>query len=442
MKKDIMKSKDMGEIFCLFREFPSKITSWKFLSDAAKKYKLTQASVEIKRCYFTEIVYKEYEELHRKKDADVSLRNSIEGLKTKFLKKFHLFEGLMKIKGQWESSKGNSDNFEEEVVSTNECDTDWPICLYDFLYKDKIKDHFTFRSQELNIVDDYFGDGSWNNIQVKSDFEEQFLNHDIPFENLLIERNRHIWEWDNLEAKFKVLFSNKINEFFLSVIHLVSDDPFDELIDNNEKIEGFLEIWSELIERHNLKLIYWGRRALYHRGTKDSPRFFNEFNKIEDINENEEVEASKTSEKLLNTTKGRKNQRSISSNYRVQNLLDTNKKRLMGLCISKKMRSYRRSQSAKESQLLYDNLINPSDYNKVYSSPLIQDKRLNSFKQNQPRKIMSLAQFARIEERFNSHKRRKKHIQEQREIKAKGNLGLEVDKIKIESENMMLENWK
>lgn len=192
MKKDIMKSKDMGDIFCLFREFPTKITSWKSLSDAAKKYKLTHASVEIKRCYFTEIVYKEYEELHRKKDADVSLRDSIEGLKTKFLKKFHLFEGLMKIKGHSDSIKVNIDNFEEEVVSTNECDTDWPICLYDFLYKDKIKDHFTFRTQELTIVDDYFGDGNGDNIKVSSNIEEPFINHDIAFENLLIERNRHI----------------------------------------------------------------------------------------------------------------------------------------------------------------------------------------------------------------------------------------------------------
>ena len=439
MKKELMKSKDMGDLFWLFREFPSKITSWKVLSDAAKKYKLTQASVEIKRRYFTEIVYKEYEELHRKKDADVSLRNSIEGLKTKFLKKFHLFEGLMKTRG--EGNKGSLENFEEEVVSLNEWDTDWPICLYDFLYKDKIKDHFTFRSQEINIVDDYFGDGKGGKSKVVPNNEEQFSNNDIIFEELLIERNRHICECDNLEEKFKVLFGKKINEFFLSVIHLVADDPFDELIDNNEKIEGFLEIWSELVDRHNLNLMYSGRKAVYQKGPKESPNFFDEFVKMEEINENDYSEDSKIIEKSLSTGKGGKNQRNISSSYRVQNLLDASKKRLMGLSISKKMRSFRRSQSVKENDSVAEFIVK-SDYNDIYALPGSNDKRLNSFKRNQHRKIMSLAQFTRIEERFNFNKRKRKQIQEQREAKTKANIGLDVDKIKIESENMMLENWK
>lgn len=57
-----------------------------------------------------------------------------------------------------------------------------------------------------------------------------------------------------MEAKFKALFNSEINEFLLSVIHLSCDDPFDELIDNTEKVRGFIDICTELVERHNLKV--------------------------------------------------------------------------------------------------------------------------------------------------------------------------------------------
>ena len=158
---------------------------------------------------------------------------------------------------------------------------------------------------------------------------------------------------------------------------------------------------------------------------------------MEEVNRIDEV--PKLNDKQLSNGKGGKNQRNISSSYRVQNLLDVNKKRLMGLNITQKMRSYRKSQSVKENDSVSDFTLK-SEYNEIYKSPVSQVKRSTSFRRNQHRKIMSLAQFTRIEERFNFNKRKRKQIQEQREAKSKVNLGLDVDKIKIESDSMMIEN--
>ena len=144
MRKDILKWSDLGEVYLLFKDISTKITDISQLTVYAKRYKITNNSIQMKRGYFREIVMAEYEELHRKRDDNVVRRNSIKGLKSKFLKKFHLFDGLMKTRGQAAKNSSVLDEFEEEVVGANEWNSEWPICLYDFLYKDKIKDHFFF----------------------------------------------------------------------------------------------------------------------------------------------------------------------------------------------------------------------------------------------------------------------------------------------------------
>lgn len=298
LQKEILATKDMGMMFELFRSIPETITDWKKLSAAAKKHKINYEVIKAKRRYLRPIVTQEFEEQHRKKDNDISLRNSIGAIKVKFLNKFPLFNGLMKQWGQGEINKGAIENYEEEIVNCHECNVKWPICLYDFLYKERLRDHFAYRTQNINIEEDYFGDGKGSNIKAKTDSEATFPMSNLDYDDLLIERNGHIWEYDNLEGKFKALFRNQINEFFLSVVHLSSDDPFDELIDNNDKIRGFIEICSELVDRHNLKWTYDSRKAIYLKpGEKHEPTFLDEINKLEDIDSDEEC-SQKQSRKL------------------------------------------------------------------------------------------------------------------------------------------------
>jgi hypothetical protein len=161
----------------------------------------------------------------------------------------------MKRRGHSNGKSSILENFEEEVVNVSKWNTNWPICLYDFLYRDRKNSHFALRSQQIQVVDDYFGDETGEHTLAKTNSEVSFQPYNLSFEDLLIERNVHICQLWNLEEKFKVLFGQEINEFFLSVIHLISDDPFDELTDNSEKIQGFIEIWIDLISRHNLSPI-------------------------------------------------------------------------------------------------------------------------------------------------------------------------------------------
>lgn len=196
MKKQIMRTKDIAVIFELFREFPGTITDWNAFSAAADKHKIPFSTIKVQRRYFRPIVFDQFEEQHRKKDSDITLKNSIAGIKIKFLNKFLLFIGLMKQKGQGNVTVEDMKNYEDEIVQENDCDPNWPICLYDFLYKDKNKMHFALRTQTINIVEDYFGDEQGENAIINSGAAsiESILydNTRNLFNNLLIERNQHI----------------------------------------------------------------------------------------------------------------------------------------------------------------------------------------------------------------------------------------------------------
>jgi hypothetical protein len=174
------------------------------------------------------------------------------------MNKFFLYTGLMKQRGQGRTNVENMKNYEDDIVMNNCCDTNWPICLYEFLYRDKVKQHFALRTKEINIVEDYFGDENNKNQIIKSSSAsvENILYNSTrdQYDNLLIERNNHICYIDDLEPKFKALYKEKVLEFFLSVLHFSADDPFDELIENRDKIRGFIDICSGLVSEHNLDI--------------------------------------------------------------------------------------------------------------------------------------------------------------------------------------------
>lgn len=127
MKKKILGTKDIGILFMMLRSLPEYINDWKVLSNSAKKYKLTWDVVKHRRAYLRPIVYEEYEEQHRKKSSDFNIRNSLDALKSKFLKKFHLFNGILKQRGLGEKKGSILTNFEEEVVNVSDCNLHWPI---------------------------------------------------------------------------------------------------------------------------------------------------------------------------------------------------------------------------------------------------------------------------------------------------------------------------
>jgi len=78
--------------------------------------------------------------------------------KLKFLNKFYLYNGLHKYSDNDELVKKPLDQFEQEVMQMFDCNPEWPICLYDFTYKNRIPEYLAFRVREApKIINDYFG---------------------------------------------------------------------------------------------------------------------------------------------------------------------------------------------------------------------------------------------------------------------------------------------
>ena len=207
MKKHILAAKDYGVLFELFRTFPMTITNWKKLSTVAKKHKTTWDIIKLKRSILAQEVYQEYEEQHREKASHFKRKNSAGTVKVEFLSKFNQ---LMKLKGFEEMDNPTFDSCMEDLVNSNK--------TYRNGANSRIKEHFAFRCSSIPIVDDYFGDGSGEFIQAKTNSELSFQNTNLHFDDLLIERNSQMSEIATLETKFKALPDQRIDDFFHNLI--------------------------------------------------------------------------------------------------------------------------------------------------------------------------------------------------------------------------------
>ena len=72
-----------------------------------------------------------------------------------FLSQYSLFSGL-KLSSQDIQQTGDREN---DIMKIFRCDPEWPICLYDYAYKNKIPSYFCFRVKaQLTslLIKDYF----------------------------------------------------------------------------------------------------------------------------------------------------------------------------------------------------------------------------------------------------------------------------------------------
>ena len=111
----------------------------------------------------------------------------------KFLNQFYLFNGLSKYYDHIVklSNKGiiideetlkeakrclailnsNLDNREGELMKVYNCNPEWPICLYDFTYKNKSNEYQTMKCRKKlssYIVEDYIGINPKNKVLLES----------------------------------------------------------------------------------------------------------------------------------------------------------------------------------------------------------------------------------------------------------------------------------
>ena len=114
----------------------------------------------------------------------------------------------------------------------NNCNLDWPLCIYDNEYRYKYIDYFVFKSlDQPNLINDYFF-SQCNNI-----FDDKIndnLNSKDIFRNLLIERRNHFCEikTNNL-SKSNSIFDNS------------------EVQEENNFIKGYNNIQNELNNFYN-----------------------------------------------------------------------------------------------------------------------------------------------------------------------------------------------
>lgn len=73
----------------------------------------------------------------------------------KFLSKFYLYSGLAKQKIDLDKT---FDITKAEAVEALKCDKNWPVCLFDFTYKNKVPEFFVFKAERstYNIFDNHF----------------------------------------------------------------------------------------------------------------------------------------------------------------------------------------------------------------------------------------------------------------------------------------------
>jgi len=105
------------------------------------------------------------------------------------------------------------------------CDVQWPLCLFDFTYKNRIPQFLCFRASNDPpvIIEDYFYCKSGNSSQSSS--PERLKQSNVyksvrssmapTYEGILIERGNHMCcQSMNFVENFKVLFDQGDNDLF------------------------------------------------------------------------------------------------------------------------------------------------------------------------------------------------------------------------------------
>lgn len=81
--------------------------------------------------------------------------------------------------------------------------------------------------------------------------KKTYLSCDANDNNeVLIERNMHIWDIENLETKFKLLYFHKNSEFFINALQNLYQDIGD--MSYQTKNKEFIAWWNLLVERYHL----------------------------------------------------------------------------------------------------------------------------------------------------------------------------------------------
>ena len=157
IKDRIMQATEFPQLFKSFEEGPKSITNWRKLIKIAYsiKFRVKREYIERRRQDLSPLVYEEIRNQSILREEGFNVRSP--QARMKFLNKFYLFSGFSKLRSQQLKQQSNSEDFENQVVAEMDCSQQWPVCLYDFTYKNKCSSFFSFRVQNSPpLIEDYF----------------------------------------------------------------------------------------------------------------------------------------------------------------------------------------------------------------------------------------------------------------------------------------------
>ena len=184
MKKDLLEATDIGMIFMIFDEAQKsqEIMNPKFLRSVGEYYqKISNNYLSKTREKLRGKVEDELQTIIQQRD--VSIVGPFQ--KLQMINKFYL-QGGMDPSGEFAGDKKSMEQMQTDLINKFDCNSSWPICLFDFTYKNKIPTYFCVRAQcDLSTLirdEDYF-DSAYSRRKIVR------TSTTINDNGLLIERN-------------------------------------------------------------------------------------------------------------------------------------------------------------------------------------------------------------------------------------------------------------
>ena len=143
-------------------------------------------------------------------------------------------------------------------LEKNECDLDWPLCIYDRKYRFENVDYFVFKVlDEPNLIDNYYfedcNNKTINDENINSNYND-IKEKAIIYKNLLIERRNHLCiKIGNNNHMLKKIFNDKMNFNQLLMKKTLLENEKNEEMNEYELIdEAFAsKIIGKIIKKQN-----------------------------------------------------------------------------------------------------------------------------------------------------------------------------------------------
>lgn len=121
---------------------------------------------------------------------DASMTGAFKKMQT--INKFYL-QGGIDANADYSGDAKSVEQMQYDIIQRFDCKPSWPICLFDFTYKNKVPQYFAFRTNDdltKSQIEDYFK--APNSVSKKKEEVKQQAVVTGNSEGLMIERNRHI----------------------------------------------------------------------------------------------------------------------------------------------------------------------------------------------------------------------------------------------------------